>query len=213
MLVYQVNSPGLGFIAVAPIAMKTAAIPGIGPVIAAGILAGASIFQVLFGRRGKDKLHDTAVVEAAQEAFNVIWYEVSGEAIDGVRELTQPGQYGRAGIGLFRASQYPNVPDGPAGNPAVDLDRAMESARATYDEAARAMKRRQSVDNLRGNFDRVMDLLGRVKQARQTQLPEPGSLTVNAAPTSSGRAPSPPASSNPLIPMGLAALALILLLR
>ena len=162
---------GMGFTAIA-------APPPVDPITAA-IFAAMTVGSLVFGFRGggPKKERDTAVLEAAQESFNAIWFEVSGEALNGVERTAPPGQYGAAGIGLFSESSYPNVPHGAEGNPRVDIDGARASLEQVYRQALKQFARDASKQNLGGNYRRMFGLLQRVKAARErAAVAPPGGL-------------------------------------
>ncbi len=157
---------------------STAAAPALAPLYAIPVwgqvaLVVASLLPLIFRKWGYNpqKLHDTQVVEAAQMAFNLIWFQVTGEALDGIREIAPPGQYGAQHKQLFGQSQYPNVPAGPLGDPAIDIDTAISSATLTFRDAASTMQRPESIPNIQGNYDALINLLNRVKEARKAAGP------------------------------------------
>lgn len=152
-----------------------AAIPVAGPFIAAGM----AIFGLIVQAFGYDpqKLHDTAVVEAAEMSMHHIWYLLTGEVLPGIPGLsptTTPGDYGAQGINLFQESAYPKVPY-PAGQ--IPAAIALQSLQKTNAEAAQAMQRPESVPNLEGNYNYFAGLIGKVQQAQDAAAAAaPGSI-------------------------------------
>ena len=153
-------------------AASTAAMiaPATGPaapfvLAAAGIV---SLFSAIFGGSDPRKVPDTQAVESAQIALNQLWYQVSGEKLNGIEHAVVPGESGRSGIPIFTTSKYPNVPYGPAGNPDVNIDQAIANARAIVQEAASRMQRKESLKNsfFTTNGSGRIALLEQVKAAR-----------------------------------------------
>src|SRR5258706_14890597 len=104
---------------------------GFAPVIAAADASGAAAPIVLavaagiglilkFANFGPDpnKRPDTAVVEAAEQGFNRVWYAVSGEDLGGVfRDDIAPGYFGAAGVSLTNGGMPSAYDNGNYGTP------------------------------------------------------------------------------------------------
>ena len=142
-------------------------------VAAAGALVAlGSSLMGLFAGCGSTCDHDTTIVEQFASSFHVLWYSITGEAlpgIPGVTPYTTPGNYGNAGINLFQASAYPDVPY-PLGNApsAPDIQLAIQSLTATNQEAMQSMERSQSLPNRAQNYHYFMGLLQDVEEAQAT---------------------------------------------
>lgn len=152
---------------------------------AALVNVGESIYH-MFSHPDPAKEDDTAVVEAFMAAFHTTWYMVTGEALPGIPGVTataQAGQYGAAGINLFQASAYPNVPY-PAANAGIDMNAVLNSLANSYQAAAQSLRRPESQPNLRNNFNYALGLLQQVASAQQASgLAGLGSTSASSMPS------------------------------
>ena len=140
--------------------------------ISKAILAVAALFTQLFGF-GYDpkKLNDTAITEAVKQGLNVLWYNLTGEALNGVRQTAEPGQYGKQGIALFTGSQYPNVPY-PAGPADVNLVyQVIAQAEQIIAQGRGSLVRRESNEGYDFNANYMLNLMSQVAQQRAEQGP------------------------------------------
>ena len=164
----ETRQRGLGFtpiIAAAP-ATGTAA-----PfVVAAGLIASlVPVFAKLlnFGYNPR-KLNDTAITEAVKQALNQLWYQLTGEAINGVQRTADPGQYGKAGIALFAGSAYPDVPY-PAGR--TDPAGIIAQAQQIIAQGRSNLVRQESFQGYDANANAMLGLFSQVAQAQAAQNP------------------------------------------
>ena len=109
------------------------------------------------------KLNDTAVTENVQIALHKIWYQLTGEDL-GMN--CTPGQCGAQHVAIFTTSQYPNVPDGPSGNPAADINVVIQSAQQIIGQGRGALVRSQSVADYDANTNYMLGLFNDVASAR-----------------------------------------------
>ncbi len=172
------NLYGMGF---APAAAPVIAAAGpAAPVVAAGV-AIATAIAALASKFGPDprNVPDTQNLESAQIALNKLWYEVSGEELP---YNCTPGLCGKQGVMIFAVSQYPNVPYGAAGNPAVNIDNAIQQAEGIISYAYSLMQKPDSRNSpmFSGGGTRHVELLRKVKAARA------GGVTTKTASLSTG---------------------------
>lgn len=134
-------------------------------VAGAGAIVGFLSNMFKFGY-DPQKLGDTALTEDAQAKMNQAWHALTGEALNGVTRTAEPGKYGDAGIAIFSPSAYPNVPKGPAGDPAIPVDLLVTNMRAYLDKARSGLQRPESAAGFDANAKRMLGLMQRVKEAR-----------------------------------------------
>ena len=132
-------------------------------------LAIAALFTQLFGfGYNPRKLNDTAITEAVKQALNALWYQLSGEALNGVSQTAEPGRYGAERIALFTASAYPDVPY-PAGrtDPAVIIQQAQQ----IIAQGRSNLVRQESFSGYDDNANYMLGLFSQVAQAQAEQNP------------------------------------------
>lgn len=134
-------------------------------VAATGAIVGFLSNMFKFGY-DPQKLGDTALTEDAQAKMNQAWHALTGEALNGVNRSAEAGKYGDAGIAIFSPSAYPNVPKGPAGDPAIDVDLLVTNMRAYLAKVRAGLKRPESAAGFDANAKRMLGLMQRVKEAR-----------------------------------------------
>jgi hypothetical protein len=127
------------------------------------------------------KVPDTQVTEATQIALNELWYHVSGEQLP---TNCTPGQCGNQHVAIFSSSAYPNVPNGPGGDPGVDIDQAIAAAQQILAAGVQRLLRPESASNPEFTSNNVLALLKNVRNAR---------ARMAAQATYSVQAPLPPA--------------------
>lgn len=157
-------------------AAGTAAIklaPATGP--AAPFVAAAGAVVSLFSKilnfgYNPQKLNDTAITEAVKQALNQLWYQLTGEAINGVHRTAEPGQYGKAGIALFRESRYPDVPY-PAGAPGADPAQIIGQAQQIISQARSNLLRKESAAGYDFNANYMLELMNQVAERRAEENP------------------------------------------
>lgn len=156
---------------------KSAAAAGLWTIAAAdpepiskAILTVAAMFTQLFGfGYNPRKLADTAITEAVKQGLNVLWYNLTGEALDGVNRTAEPGQYGAQHIALFTPSAYPKVPY-PAGPPDVNQIRQVaDQARQIIAQGRSNLVRQESFAGYDANADYMLGLMEQVAAAREQQ--------------------------------------------
>jgi len=127
------------------------------------ILAITGFVASFFGSDPR-KVPDTQVTEATQIALNNLWFQISGEQLP---SNCVPGQCGAQHVAIFQNSAYPNVPYGPLGNPAADIDVAINTAEQIINGAMARLQRPQSRNNPEFTANDILALLEKVKAARQ----------------------------------------------
>ena len=164
----ETGQRGMGFTPV------IAAAPAFGPaapiVAAVGVIASlVPVFTKLlnFGYNPR-KRNDTAITEAGKPARNQLWYQLTGEAINGVHRTAEPGQYGEAGIALFAGSAYPDVPY-PAGR--TDPADIIAQAQQIIAQGRSNLVRQESFSGYDANADYMLGLFSQVAQAQAEQNP------------------------------------------
>jgi hypothetical protein len=142
--------------------------------ISKAILAVAALFTQLFGF-GYDpkKLNDTAITEAVKQGLNVLWYNLTGEALNGVHRTAEPGQYGAQHIALFTGSQYPNVPypAGPADGSLIQ--QVIAQAQDIIAQGRSKLVRRESSAGYEFNANYMLGLMQQVADARAREPVNP----------------------------------------
>lgn len=138
--------------------------------ISKAILAVAAMFTKLFGfGYNPRKLNDTAVTEAVKQGLNVLWYNLTGEALNGVHRTAEPGQYGAQHIALFTGSQYPNVPY-PAGPADAGLiQQVIQQAEQVVAQGRSNLVRQESFSAYDLNANYMLELMRQVADARAQQ--------------------------------------------
>jgi len=160
---------GMGF---APAVAAVA--PAAGP-LAPIILAVAAVLPLLtkylnFGYNPR-KLNDTAITEAVKGSLNVLWYNLTGEALNGVHRTAEPGQYGAQHIALFTGSQYPNVPY-PAGPADAGLiQQVIAQAQQIIAQGRSNLVRQESYQGYDFNANYMLGLMQQVADARARENP------------------------------------------
>ena len=164
----ETRQRGMGFVPV------IAAAPAFGPAapIVAAVGAIASLVPLFakllnFGYNPR-KLNDTAITEAVKQALNALWYQLSGEALNGVSRTAEPGRYGAEGIALFTASAYPDVPY-PAGR--TDPSGIMQQAQQIIAQGRSNLVRQESFQGYDANANAMLGLFSQVAQAQAEQNP------------------------------------------
>jgi hypothetical protein len=151
--------------------------------ISKAVLAVAALFSKFFGfGYNPRKLADTAITEAVKGSLNILWYNLTGEALDGVNRQAEPGQYGKERIALFAGSAYPNVPY-PAGHPAADLNQIRSTAEQIIAQGRSNLVRRESFEGYDNNASYMLGLMDQVASARAQQRSESPLTTAFGAPS------------------------------
>jgi hypothetical protein len=138
--------PQLGFAYVAVAAADPEPISKVVISVIAGIV---TLFKVLFhGASPYDEI-DTGKVEQGQNAVYQIWFAVSGEALYGVVDPSDPATsqivrdykkehpplpFKQYATWSRRTSAYPNVPKGPLGDLSIDIQEAIQGAKDIINE-------------------------------------------------------------------------------
>mgnify|MGYP001612855128 FL=1 len=134
--------------------------------ISKAVLAVAALFTKFFGfGYNPRKLADTAITEAVKGSLNSLWYNLTGEALDGVNRQAEPGQYGKQHIALFAGSAYPNVPY-PAGHPAADLNQIRQTADQIIAQGRSNLVRKESFEGYDNNANYMLALMEQVARTR-----------------------------------------------
>ena len=159
---------GVGFTPVV-----AAAAPATGP-LAPIVLAVAAVLPLFskllnFGYNPR-KLADTAITEAVKQSLNILWYNLTGEAINGVHQQAEPGQYGEASIALFAGSNYPNVPY-PAGAPGRDARAVIQEAQQIIAQGRANLVRQESYEGYDFNAQYMLGLMEQVAQRQAEASP------------------------------------------
>lgn len=145
---------------------------GVEPVtITLAVLAVVNLFSKLlnFGYNPQ-KLNDTAITEAVKQAMNVLWYNLTGEALNGVHQTATPGQYGAEHIALFSESRYPDVPY-PAGRPDIDPAEIIAATEQVIAQGRANLVRSESFAGYDFNAQYMVNLMNQVAQRRAQEQP------------------------------------------
>lgn len=119
------------------------AAPFTGP--AAPFVAAAGIVGKVFGFGPSPwNVPDTIVTEQVQIEANKIWNVISGENLP---TQCDPGRCGKQKVFIFAASAYPNIPFGPRGNPAIDVDEAISAVQNLMAQGLAQLHRKESKKN------------------------------------------------------------------
>ena len=184
----QYANVGMGFVATPILAAAPAAGPAAPFVAAAAIIASvvpAFIKLLNFGYNPR-KLNDTAITEAVKQALNVFWYNLTGEALNGVNRTAEPGRYGAERIALFTPSAYPNVPY-PAGPAEVSqIRQVIAEAQQIIAQGRSNLIRRESFAGYDLNANYMLGLMEQVAAARTQQSPLGPLTTALGVPSSWG---------------------------
>ena len=146
------------------------------------ILTIAALFTKLFGfGYNPQKLNDTAITEAVKQGLNVLWYNLTGEALNGVKQTAEPGQYGKQHVALFTPSAYPNVPY-PAGPADLSLiNQVIDQANQIIAQGRSNLIRQESFEGYDLNANYMLRLMEQVGEARAQEGPLDSLLTPGAA--------------------------------
>ena len=148
--------------------LSTAAAMDPEPFSKAALAVAALFTRILNFGYNPRKLNDTAITEAVKQALNQLWYQLTGEAINGVHRTTEPGQYGKAGIALFAESAYPDVPY-PAGR--VDPAEIIAQVQQIIAQGRSNLLRSESAAGYDFNANYMLNLMSQVAQQRAEQGP------------------------------------------
>jgi hypothetical protein len=146
----RIASPGLGALGVSTTGVIRATLPAVsmipvvGPAIAGIIGLVTSIFHIGPDPRNRP---DTIAIETGLQAVNGLWYQISGEALDGITCQAPPGDMGKHHCSML-GSKYPNVPAGPGGNPAMDPLAVQQQIDQVFAQTKAALLKSSSAKNL-----------------------------------------------------------------
>lgn len=160
-----VGATTLGLIASG--AMAGSVLPVIGTVIGAAF---GLVMALIHHGYDPQKLNDTAVTEALELEMHQLWYLLTGEDLGGgggSQCNCSPGRCGAQHCAIFGIpTQYPNVPDGPSGNPDIDVNVAIAQVQRLSEEGMQHLVRPESMADYQNNVGYMMGLFRSVAAAR-----------------------------------------------
>lgn len=161
-----VHTKPLGFLpAIVPAAAASGPLAPIIRGVAAGIGGLLKLFGIGFGPDPR-KVPDTKAVEAANRAYEEIWYQVTGLR---PQETSDP----------YEEIPAARLAYGPGGNPEIDIRAAIGALDQVYQQTRAVLLRSESVENLdTWGYPQWRQRLEAVARARASQpalLPTPSS--------------------------------------